>query len=548
MSSNNNKGQGHWLSGTPKSTNRNANNSKKPNSTNRYISGTPNSTNRNANNSKKPNSTNRNANNKTPNSTNRNAIKQLPTTIGEFLNQDFNKLVNNTNNIYTRGLKLIYSKSVYTQIKHFLSNKNTNSRKEIITKQINQIKNNYVSLTDKMKSRNFNKYTNNDRNFEIDFLFLIWLDLTHDGSTKQTFQQFLKSGFKKIFIKHDITLPLGNTPMINNILGLYDKKTGIKQDINGIIYKKGTLSWEKFIKHNLERIFNINEGIGILPTHINVNSIKLNVNNPLLLHIDSQHNIITQLQERSKSGNKRKIVKFNNITNLIDSGVYKSNSFKKEMSPFLTQNSPKSRHYWNFDETNLKIGDLSIKPTLNDTYILNNGNGNREIKAGISASNARGVANTNNNTTLGKFLGDFAQILYLANLSHSNPRIALGTNDAMMSAMYIFIFTRCKIRNPPLLIIDTGENNTLLFYGFNNSNYINLTKKVKNTSVYKIEKPIERNPQTNATQPTGFKRTRNPQSQGTKLSSIPENNNNNNKNNKNTHTKRRLSFRHNKKG
>ena len=56
--SSNNKGQGHWLSGTPKSTNRNANNSKKPNSTNRYISGTPNSTNRNANNSKKPNSIN----------------------------------------------------------------------------------------------------------------------------------------------------------------------------------------------------------------------------------------------------------------------------------------------------------------------------------------------------------------------------------------------------------------------------------------------------------------------------------------------------------
>ena len=547
MSSNNNKGQGHWLSGTPKSTNRNANNSKKPNSTNRYISGTPNSTNRNANNSKKPNSTNRyisgtpnstnrNANNsKKPNSTNRNAIKQLPTTIGEFLNQDFNKLVNNTNNIYTRGLKLIYSKSVYTQIKEFLKNKNTNSRKEIITNQINQIKNNYVSLDDKMKSRNFNKYTRNDTNFEIDFLFLIWLDLTHDGSTKQTFQQFLKSGFKKIFIESDITLPPGNTPMINNILGLYDKKSGIKQDTNTrIIFKKGTLSWEKFIKHNLEHIFNINEGIHILPTYINVNSIKLNVNKPLLLHIDSQHGKITQLQERSKSGDKRKIVKFNNITNLIDSGVYKSNSFKTEMSPFLTKNSPKSRHYWNFDETNLKIGNLSIKPTLNDTYILNNGNGNREIKAGVSASNARGVANTNNNTALGKFLGDFAQILYLANLSHSEPRIALGTNDAMMSAMYIFIFTRCKIRNPPLLIIDTGENNNLLFYGFNNSNYINLTTKVKNTSVYKIEKPIKRNPQTNATQRTGFKRTRNPQSQGTTLSSIPES------------TKKRLSFQPNK--
>ena len=423
---------------------------------------------------------------------------------------------------------------MYTQIKEFLKNKNTKSRKEIITNQINQIINNYVSLKDKMKSRNFNKYTGKDTNFKIDFLFLIWLDLTHDGSTKQTFQDFLKSSFKNIFIEHDITLPTGNTPMINNILGLYNGKTGIKQDTNTrIISKKGTMSWEKYIKHNLERIFNINEGISILPTQINVNSIKLNVNNPLLLHIDSQHGKITELQERSKLEDKRKIVKFNNITNLIDSGVYKSNSFKREMSPFLTKNSPKSRHYWNFDETNLKIGNLSIKPTLNDTYILNNGNGNREIKAGVSASNASRVANTNNNTTLGKFLGDFAQILYLANLSNSSPRIALGTNDAMMSAMYIFIFTRCKIRNPPLLIIDTGENNTLLFYGFNNGNYINLNTKVKNTSVFKL-KPIERNPQTNATQPTGFKRTRNPQSQRNKLSPIPESN---------AKTKRRLSFR-----
>ena len=106
-----------------------------------------------------------------------NTTKKLPNTRGEFLNRDFNTLVKNTNNIFTRGLKLVYSKSVYIQIKKFLSNKNTNSRKEIITKQIKQIQNNYLPLSDDMKSRDFNKYTRGDTNFEIDFLFLIWLDL-----------------------------------------------------------------------------------------------------------------------------------------------------------------------------------------------------------------------------------------------------------------------------------------------------------------------------------------------------------------------------------
>ena len=441
-----------------------------------------------------------------------NTIKKLPNRLGGFVNQDFNTLVNNANNIFTRGLKLIYSKSVYTQIIKFLSNKNTNSRKGIIAKQIEQIQNNYIPLSNDMKTRDFNKRTRGDTNFEIDFLFLIWLDLTHDGSTKRTFQEFLKSNFKNIFIKRDITLPRGNTPMINNILGLYTNDTGIKQGTDGIISKKGTGSWEKTIKHNLDRIFEINEGIIILPTQINVNFIKSNVTNPLLVHIDSESDrgVITKLQERSKLGDKRKIMKFNNITNLIDPGVYKSNSFKSELSPFLTQNSPKSRHYWNFDETNFKIGNLWMKPTLNDTYIINNGN--RELKAGVSRAQASAAANTNIDTMLGKFLGDFAQILFLANLSQSKSGIALGTNDAMMSAMYIFIFTRCKIRNPPLLIIDTGENNSALFYGFNNGNYINLSKGVKNTSVHKI-KTIQRAPNTNMTMrndrfPSSSKRTR----------------------------------------
>lgn len=441
-----------------------------------------------------------------------NTIKKLPNRLGGFVNQDFNTLVNNANNIFTRGLKLIYSKSVYTQIIKFLSNKNTNSRKGIIAKQIEQIQNNYIPLSNDMKTRDFNKRTRGDTNFEIDFLFLIWLDLTHDGSTKRTFQEFLKSNFKNIFIKRDITLPRGNTPMINNILGLYTNDTGIKQGTDGIISKKGTGSWEKTIKHNLDRIFEINEGIIILPTQINVNFIKSNVTNPLLVHIDSESDrgVITKLQERSKLGDKRKIMKFNNITNLIDPGVYKSNSFKSELSPFLTQNSPKSRHYWNFDETNFKIGNLWMKPTLNDTYIINNGN--REVNAGVSRAQASAAANTNINTMLGKFLGDFVQILFLANLSQSKSGIALGTNDAMMSAMYIFIFTRCKIRNPPLLIIDTGENNSALFYGFNNGNYINLSKGVKNTSVHKI-KTIQRAPNTNMTMrndrfPSSSKRTR----------------------------------------
>ena len=452
-----------------------------------------------------------------------NTIKKLPNRLGGFVNQDFNTLVNNANNIFTRGLKLIYSKSVYTQIIKFLSNKNTNSRKGIIAKQIEQIKNNYIPLSDSMKSRDFNKYTRGDTNFEIDFLFLIWLDLTHDGSTKRTFQEFLKSNFKNIFIKRDITLPRRNTPMINNILGLYTTDTGIKQGTDGIISKQGTGSWEKTIKHNLDRIFEINEGISILSTQINVNSIKSNVTNPLLVHIDSESDrgVITKLQERSKLGDKRKIMKFNNITNLIDPGVYKSDSFKSELSPFLTQNSPKSRHYWNFDETNFKIGNLWMKPTLNDTYIINNGN--REVNAGVSRAQANAAANTNINTMLGKFLGDFAQILFLANLSQSKPGVALGTNDAMMSAMYIFIFTRCKIRNPPLLIIDTGENNSALFYGFNNSNYINLSKGVKNTSVHKI-KTIQRAPNTNMTMrnnrfPSSSKRTRTV----SKLTTINEN-------------------------
>jgi len=441
-----------------------------------------------------------------------NTTKNLPNTKGEFLNRDFNTLVNNANNIFTRGLKLIYSKSVYTQIIKFLSNKNTNSRKGIIAKQIEQIQNNYIPLSDSMKSRDFNKRTRGDTNFEIDFLFLIWLDLTHDGSTNRTFQEFLKSNFKKIFIKRNIILPRGNTPMINNILGLYETNTGIKQGTDGIISKKGTVSWEKTIKHNLDHIFGIKEGISILPTQINVNSIKSNVTNPLLVHIDSESDrgVITKLQERSKLGDKRKIMKFNNITNLIDPGVYKSNSFESELSPFLTQNSPKSRHYWNFDETNFKIGNLWMKPTLNDTYIINNGN--RELKAGVSRAQASAAANTNIDTMLGKFLGDFAQILFLANLSQSKSGIALGTNDAMMSAMYIFIFKRCIIRNPPLLIIDTGENNSALFYGFNDSNYINLSKGVKNTSVHKI-KTIQRAPNTNMTMrndrfPSSSKRTR----------------------------------------
>tara|TARA_B100000131_G_C17616834_1_gene410066 strand:- start:73 stop:531 length:459 start_codon:yes stop_codon:yes gene_type:complete len=137
----------------------------------------------------------------------------------------------------------------------------------------------------------------------------------------------------------------------------------------------------------------------------------------------------------------------------------------------------------------------------------------------------------------------------------------------MMSAMYIFIFTRCKIKYPPLLIIDTGENNNALFYGFNNGNYINLSKGVKNTSVHRL-KTVQRAPNTNMTTRnnrfpseartriasrlntinenyispsplTNKKRPRISTPTSTSPSVQKRNNNNNNNNNKNRPTKKR---------
>jgi len=421
---------------------------------------TPRSLTRNNNQTKTPRSVTRN-NNQTktplPKVTKKNVIKMF--------NNKSQYISNNKSENIPRALKYISKSQLLTGT--------SIKRQKIPFNKLNE-KTSSIIKTIENASIKFNKkeidlIADDDKDFNIDFLFLVYLDIVHDKTYTGSFNQFLKSGIAKTLCGKNEVPKFKVTTTIGNIIKESEGK--ITNENNIIEAKKG---FEKILKLKLNEIFKTKwvKEYG-LSTSITTKEKRLNV---ILDSEKSQSttksggsgNQISALIESSKNEKTRYLKPLITLGSLFDPGWSMLQWGITRDTPKLFGNNPTTSLKWCLYTMNFNIN--------NNTHISVGHNGKKyvleingkDITIGLSKSNAQNNK-TNANKVLSKFMGDFLQNLYgvgimyhYRNSSKKIP-ICLGTTDGNNTLMYAFMVHRI-LRQEPKIILDLSKNNEILLY------------------------------------------------------------------------------------
>ena len=394
-----------------------------------------------------------------------------------------NAIIARRRGVVEDGLTHLYTKIASApQVTGLVKGKTREEFNDLVDRQIDHLKKR--SITSPIPNNSYTFETDSD--FDIDFMFLTWLDTRHDKTTKASFASFLKSSFVKILYGGPVAFR--KTAMINKILEIYKNPPS---KANTAPYKffivkpkdismTGTSNWEAFLKRNLHTIFGIKKpGYTIQVDRFKPDIFKhegtnLASNNTVIVGIDQEDNnrktissALLRTTNRTDTEKKFKILQPHiSVANMLDPGnAMPLEGVKSDITGIMT-NTPHSRISWNFIPMEFKVGKLRVKTLFDATtgmYALKVNDVN--IKPSVSAKSAQNSSNPGDK--ISKFMGDFLQVLYLSSLSAYSSSVALGTGDGMMTVLYSFMMTRC-IGKDPKMIIDLSKDNKLQLMGFDN--------------------------------------------------------------------------------
>jgi hypothetical protein len=394
-----------------------------------------------------------------------------------------NAIIARRRGVVEDGLTHLYTKIASApQVTGLVKGKTREEFNDLVDRQIDHLKKR--SITSPIPNNSYTFETDSD--FDIDFMFLTWLDTRHDKTTKASFASFLKSSFVKILYGGPVAFR--KTAMINKILEIYKNPPS---KANTAPYKffivkpkdismTGTSNWEAFLKRNLHTIFGIKKpGYTIQvdrfkPEIFKHEGTNLASNNTVIVGIDQEDNnrktissALLRTTNRTDTEKKFKILQPHiSVANMLDPGnAMPLEGVKSDITGIMT-NTPHSRISWNFIPMEFKVGKLRVKTLFDATtgmYALKVNDVN--IKPSVSAKSAQNSSNSGDKVS--KFMGDFLQVLYLSSLSAYSSSVALGTGDGMMTVLYSFMMTRC-IGKDPKMIIDLSKDNKLQLMGFDN--------------------------------------------------------------------------------
>ena len=394
-----------------------------------------------------------------------------------------NAIIARRRGVVEDGLTHLYTKIASApQVTGLVKGKTREEFNDLVDRQIDHLKKR--SITSPIPNNSYTFETDSD--FDIDFMFLTWLDTRHDKTTKASFASFLKSSFVKILYGGPVAFR--KTAMINKILEIYKNPPS---KANTAPYKffivkpkdismTGTSNWEAFLKRNLHTIFGIKKpGYTIQVDRFKPDIFKhegtnLASNNTVIVGIDQEDNnrktissALLRTTNRTDTEKKFKILQPHiSVANMLDPGnAMPLEGVKSDITGIMT-NTPHSRISWNFVPMEFKVGKLRVKTLFDATtgmYALKVNDVN--IKPSVSAKSAQNSSNSGDKVS--KFMGDFLQVLYLSSLSAYSSSVALGTGDGMMTVLYSFMMTRC-IGKDPKMIIDLSKDNKLQLMGFDN--------------------------------------------------------------------------------
>ena len=394
-----------------------------------------------------------------------------------------NAIIARRRGVVEDGLTHLYTKIASApQVTGLVKGKTREEFNDLVDRQIDHLKKR--SITSPIPNNSYTFETDSD--FDIDFMFLTWLDTRHDKTTKASFASFLKSSFVKILYGGPVAFR--KTAMINKILEIYKNPPS---KANTAPYKffivkpkdismTGTSNWEAFLKRNLHTIFGIKKpGYTIQVDRFKPDIFKhegtnLASNNTVIVGIDQEDNnrktissALLRTTNRTDTEKKFKILQPHiSVANMLDPGnAMPLEGVKSDITGIMT-NTPHSRISWNFVPMEFKVGKLRVKTLFDATtgmYTLKVNDVN--ITPSVSAKSAQ--TSSNPGDKISKFMGDFLQVLYLSSLSAYSSSVALGTGDGMMTVLYSFMMTRC-IGKDPKMIIDLSKDNKLQLMGFDN--------------------------------------------------------------------------------
>ena len=394
-----------------------------------------------------------------------------------------NAIVTRRRGIVEDGLTHLYTKIATTnQVQGVVKGKTREEFNELIDRQIEHLKKR--SITSPISGNSYTFRT--DPDFDVDFLFLSWLDTRHDKTTSTSFASFLKSSFVKILYGGPVAFR--KTAMMNKILEIYKNPNSKASTApykffivdSDDITMTGTSNWEAFLKRNLHTIFGIKKpGYTIQVDRFKPDIFKhegtnLASKSTVIVGIDQEDNnrktissALLRTTNRTDTDKKFKILQPHiSVANMLDPGNAMPLEGVKSDITGIMKNTPHSRISWNFVPMEFKIGKLNVKTQFDDTtgmYTLKVNDVN--LRPSVSAKSAQNSNNSGDKVS--KFMGDFLQVLYLSSLSAYSNSVALGTGDGMMTVLYSFIMTRC-IGKDPKMIIDLSKDNKLQLMGFDN--------------------------------------------------------------------------------
>jgi hypothetical protein len=394
-----------------------------------------------------------------------------------------NAIVTRRRGIVEDGLTHLYTKIASApQVQELVKGKTYEQFNELVDRQVEHLKKR--SITSPIPGNSYTFRT--DPDFDVDFLFLSWLDTRHDKTTNTSFATFLKSKFVEIL--YGGSVKFRKTAMMNKILEIY-KNPNSKASTAPYkffivepndISMTGTTNWEAFLKRNLHTIFGIKKPGYTVP----VNRFKPDIfryegtnsaaKNTVIVGIDQEDNnrktissALLRTTNRTDTNKKFKILQPHiSVANILDPGNAMPLEGVKSDITEIMKSDPHSRISWNFVPMEFKIGKLRVKTQFDPTtgmYTLKVNDVN--LRPSVSAKSAQNSSNSGDKVS--KFMGDFLQVLYLSSLSAYSNSVALGTGDGMMTVLYSFIMTRC-IGKDPKMIIDLSKDNKLQMMGFDN--------------------------------------------------------------------------------
>lgn len=349
---------------------------------------------------------------------------------------------------------------------------------------------------------------NNEQAFVL--FFLIWLDGSHDKYIETTFVEWLlNSDFSKLLKGNEISTKIGeSSQIINNILSLFKSpNSGIKRIQNnyGTDYEiKGTVPWESIIKLNLHYIFGGSKPFEQDLDTINIKNFFKKSDTTLGLFIDQESDTqpISKLIGKSKDlKNILRIKPVCNIGNFLDPGrKVKGEGYFQEIAPLFSMGVSRNSFDMQTFKINFKLPnkllfsvDIEIKPNkppvskdegyknleffdvnVNDEKILvgitaaqaNMGDNNKKLPNYLSGTKKY-------QREIGKFFGDFTQVLVTSQISKSAAKMkqpsnrSFATGDGSASQLYYYISK--LIKSEPKIVLDAGgtASKTIMFYGLN---------------------------------------------------------------------------------